>query len=141
MDKQLNELSIIVKEKLIDLWQNELFGLVLTAIIRIILIGNEQMRKTGLGKGIMGAIKELILYISALIVDIIDAVKSAISFKDGIRTLLFGHFSESAQFVMMNYAITFLSAASFLMVTGGLDNVIAVSYTHLQYGNGWILMN
>ena len=90
MDKQLNELSIIVKEKLIDLGQNELFWLVLTAIILIILIGNEQMRKTGLGKGIMGAIKELILYISALIVDIIDAVKSAISFKDGIRTLLFG---------------------------------------------------
>ena len=45
MDKQLNELSIIVKEKLIDLGQNELFWLVLTAIILIILIGNEQMRK------------------------------------------------------------------------------------------------
>lgn len=135
MDKQLNELSIIVKEKLIDLGQNELFWLVLTAIILIILIGNEQMRKVGLGKGIMGAIKELILYISALIVDIIDAVKSAISFKDGIRTLLFGHFSESAQFVMMNYAITFLSATSFLMVTGGLDNVIdTVSAIFMAFG-------
>lgn len=135
MDKQLNELSIIVKEKLIDLGQNELFWLVLTAIILIILIGNEQMRKAGLGKGIMGAIKELILYISALIVDVIDAVKSAISFKDGIRTLLFGHFSESAQFVMMNYAITFLSAASFLMVTGGLDNVIdTVSAIFMAFG-------
>lgn len=124
MFDEIQKVGVLFAEEMAALFQNEVFWFFLFVFILLLVSEWKILKKKKADYGIFRAFEELTAYLAEALVDFIEALKCAVSFKDGIRMLLFGRFTESAQFVMLNYAIAFLCVASFVLTLGGLDNVV-----------------
>lgn len=102
---------------------NETFWVIIL-LLAVVMVGFKKLMDGERGRStVFLALEQLIDTLAEAVTDAIEAVKCAVSFKDGVRMLFFGHFSESAQFVMLNYTIVFLSIVSFGLTVGGLNNI------------------
>lgn len=124
MFDEIQKVGVLFAEEMAALFQNEVFWFFLFVFILLLVSEWKILKKKKADYGVFHAFEELTAYLAEALVDFIEALKCAVSFKDGIRMLLFGRFTESAQFVMLNYAIVFLCVASFILTLGGLDNIV-----------------
>lgn len=115
-DEVIKELTVIKDAPAV--WV--VFALILIALT-IALTG---VQKNRLSKSLFTAVKQLFDFIFDTFNNIVLSCKSLFGFLDVLRLLFFGRLGDSTLYVLTNYAIIFLSVASFLTTLQGLSSLI-----------------
>ena len=115
-DEVVKELAVIKDAPAV--WV--VFAVILIALT-IALTG---VQKNRLSKSLFTAVKQLFNFVFDTFSNIVLSCKSLFGFLDVLRLLFFGRLGDSTLYVLTNYAIIFLSVASFLTTLQGLYSLI-----------------
>lgn len=106
-----------------DLIKNPLtwivLGIILAGIYALFDV-SEKTRQNGFGN-VMRQLLQIILDVTS---DLLDLLRSLAGFLQVLQTLLFGKLGKRTLHILTNYAIVYLSAASFITTFSGLQKVL-----------------
>lgn len=129
-------------KKICDLLESSIQGIIMDPVFWVILIlllccvvlaysGTSQGRLTG---SIINTVRQLGTFFIDTFNSIIQACRSLFGFLDVLKLLFFGHLGHSTLYVLTNYAIIFLSIASFTTTMNGLFSLIGWTGLLISFG-------
>ncbi|MDE5977367.1 MAG: hypothetical protein K2G70_02720, partial [Turicibacter sp.] len=120
----LNGVAELIKNSGQDLIMNPVTWIVIM-IVAIGIYGlydvSDKVKQNGLGS----VLRQLVQTILDTTGDLINALRSLTGFIGVLRQLLFGQLNEKTLFILINYAIVFLSMASFTTTFNGLSSLVS----------------
>lgn len=119
----LNNIADFIKVNGYTLLTNPITWVVVV-IVSIGIYGLYDVSDTIRQNGLASVVRQLIQTILDTTGDLINAVRSLTGFIGVLRQLLFGQLNDKTLFILINYAIVFLSMASFTTTFSGLSLLV-----------------
>lgn len=130
----LTQLSNIIGDHVEDVVTNPLFWVMLFLLIGCLVLTYSGTAHSRLSSSIVNTIRQFGAFLIDTFNSIVQAIKSLFGLLDVLRLLFFGHLGRSTLYVLTNYAIIFLSMASFATTLQGLYSLIGWTGILVSFG-------
>lgn len=127
-------LSNIIGDHVEDVVTNPLFWVMLFLLLGCLMLTYSRTAHSRLSGSIVNTIRQFGAFLIDTFNSIVQAIKSLFGFLDVLRLLFFGHLGRSTLYVLTNYAIIFLSMASFATTLQGLYSLIGWTGILVSFG-------
>ena len=128
------KLSNIIGDHVEAVVTNPLFWVMLFLLIGCLVLTYSGSAHSRLSSSIVNTIRQFGAFLIDTFNSIVQAIKSLFGFLDVLRLLFFGHLGRSTLYVLTNYAIIFLSMASFATTLQGLYSLIGWTGILVSFG-------
>ena len=128
------KLSNIIGKQAEDVVTNPLFWVMMFLLLGCLVLTYGGTSHSRLSSSIVNTIRQIGAFLIDTFNSIVQAVKSLFGFLDVLRMLFFGQIGRSTLYVLTNYAIIFLSMASFATTLQGLYSLIGWTGILVSFG-------
>ena len=111
-----------------------LFWVMVFLLVCCMVLTYSGASQSRLSNSIVNTVRQLGVFFIDTFNSIVQACKSLFGFLDVLRVLFFGHLGQSTLYVLNNYAIIFLSMASFLTTMQGMFSLIGWTGILVSFG-------
>lgn len=129
-----NEMCSILGAGFGDIITNPFFWVIIFVLLCCVMLTYSGSAQNRLSGSIISTLRQLGMFFIDTINSIIQACKSLFGFLDVLRVLFFGHLGKGTLYVLTNYAIIFLSMASFATTLQGLNSLIGWTGILVSFG-------
>lgn len=125
----------LLGEQLLALLGNWAFWVLMLLLLCSIVLTYSRAVQGRLSGSVVGIVRQLASFVFDTVNSVVRMVKSLTGFVDVLRLLFFGRLGNSMLYVITNYAIIFLSIASFMTTQEGLSTLIGwIPGTMVSFG-------